>query len=110
MNYTQEQFDKLPAWAKSVIRTLETDVKTLRDNSHNMYPGSNVVVVDMLEEMPLKPNARIRFYLAKHGRFNRPSYIDVSIDRKDGVELDIRSDGVLCITPHATNAIKVTDA
>lgn len=110
MNYTQEQFDKLPVWAKSVIRMLETDVKTLRDNSHNLYPGSNVVVVDMLEEIPLKPNARIRFYMATRGPYGRKSYIDISIDRETGTELDIRSANKLSIAPCAANAIKVTDA
>lgn len=108
MNYTEEQFDKLPKWAKSEIKRLEVYTKTLsqRINEFSGKAETNTFLREGLGEMPLQNNANIEFRTGKNNMNKVSVYV-----RQDG-NIDINAYSHLgqdmFIMPRASNSFYIT--
>lgn len=108
MNYTEEQFDKLPKWAQSEIKRLEMYTKTLsqRINEFSGKAETNTFLKEGLSEMPLQNNADIEFRTGK----NNMNKVTVRV-RHDGdidVNTDSRPGQTMFIMPRASNSFYIT--
>jgi hypothetical protein len=104
MDYTKEQLEKLPKWAKSEIKRLQGLTQTLnqRLSEFNGKAETNTYLVEGLNKMPLMNNAQIEFATGK----NQLNKVTVYV-RSNGL-IDINSDSrlgeELVILPRAANS------
>lgn len=103
MNYSKEQFEKLPKWAQSEILRLEMNKRELEEKI-KQFSGeteTNTFIMDGLDEMPLPKNSCVRF---KVGPNNSNS---VSVYIRHNGEIDFNSDSrigqSMVILPRAAN-------
>lgn len=107
MNYTQEQFDKLPKWAQSEIRRLQSDADYL-DRRLKEFSGeasTNTFILDMLDKMPIQKNANVQFRTGE----NMQNRIEVRIKGENEIYVNADS-GVghkMAIAPDASNAFTI---
>jgi hypothetical protein len=108
MDYTKEQFEKLPKWAQSEITVLQNTNSSLIESVKQINGESetNVFIRRGLDNQPLPKNASIEF---KTGLRNCNS-VRVYV-RPDG-EIDINTDSRLghemVIRPRAANSFYIT--
>jgi hypothetical protein len=108
MNYTKEQFDKLPKWAQSEITTLKNNVFTL-NNKLSQYEGmseTNTYLREGMDKKPLPKNANVEFYADKT-QLNKAS-IYVRSNGMIDVNTDSRSGDEMVILPRAANSFYIT--
>lgn len=108
MNYTKEQLGKLPKWAQSEIKQLETYKKSLEQRIMQ-FEGeaeTNTYIREGLSKMPIQNNAQIEFQTGDRKLNTVSVYV-----RKDG-NIDINSDSrlghTMVIMPRAANAFYIT--
>lgn len=90
MNYTEEQFNKLPRWAQNEINRLEHNIIHLVKKNDEIYGevSTNVFVQDLMEEPTLPKNSIVNFYADE----NNQNRVTVSI--KNG-KLQINGDSAI---------------
>lgn len=107
MNYTQEQLNKLPKWAKQEIERLTSANKSLESKMAqlNGTEDTNTFICEGMDKSPLPMNASIQFFLGE----KQKNKIDVYI-RKDGT-LDIHGDSPvkqeLVVMPRSANSMQL---
>lgn len=108
MNYTNEQFEKLPKWARYEINRLERLTKNLNEklSEFNGESKTNTYLVDGLEKTPLTNNAQIEFTTGQNNMNRVSVYV-----RQDG-KIDLNADSHLghdlVIMPRAANSFYLT--
>lgn len=107
MNYTQEQFDKLPKWAQSELNQLNNSVKILKSKL-DVFEGkveTNTSIRDGLNRSFLPNNTVVDFKTGK----NLLNTVSVYV-RSNG-QIDINTDSRLSedmvILPRAANSFYV---
>jgi len=103
----QEQFDKLPKWAKEEIRRLEYRIGTLEKQcefyEQNYKQKTNTSFVfpsDFLDKKQYLPERTMVYFEFENGRRVR-----VMLLKRNGIEvLDLNGDDSLLITPQASNS------
>ena len=108
MDYTKEQFEKLPKWAQSELQRLQKLAKTLSKSlsEFNGESETNTYLIDGLEEKPLVNNAVIQFCTGPN-KLNRVT-IRVLHDGAIDVNSDSRISQELAILPRAANSCYLT--
>jgi len=107
MNYTQEQFDKLPKWAQSEIKVLLQNVKDLSEklSQVNGVSETNTFLHDMLDRQPLPKNSVIRFHLGERNL----NHVSVYVNRHGVIDIngDSRIGKKMVLIPQAANAFYI---
>lgn len=107
MQYTEEQFNKLPKWAQSEIRVLKMDNSELKTRL-NEYEGvdpTNTYISEGLSSSFLPNNANIEFKMGdkqEHTvrvRVNKYGLVDVNTDSRSGKDM--------VILPRAANSFYI---
>ena len=103
MNYTPQQFDRLPKWAQNEIKKLQfrCDDQQKEMAQLNGDEETNTYQSVGLEKRPLPNNARIVFVTDEETSF------EVHVERG---ELYVRESGCvkkMAITPHVSNVIYI---
>ena len=108
MTYTKEQFEKLPKWAQSEIKSLERYKMSLEQRLSE-YKGeakTNTYIIEGLEKIPIQNNAQIEFQTGE-GNNNKVNVYT----RKDGsidVNTDSRIGHTMVVIPRAANSFYIT--
>lgn len=108
MDYTNEQFDKLPKWAQREIRSLEEQRKSLQQRLMQFEGKSetNTYIREGLDRIPIQNNAQVEFKTGDKQANTVSVYV-----RKDG-DIDINSDSrlgqTMVIMPRAANSFYIT--
>jgi hypothetical protein len=78
MNYTQEQFDRLPKWAQSEINKLKNYTQSLeqRISQETGESETNTHLLVMREKYPMAKNSQIEFTLNDNN-----GSVEVRVDR-----------------------------
>ena len=105
MNYTKEQFEKLPKWAQSEITRLEANLKHFKEKAAQVSGESetNTHIVSGLDDTPLPKNSRVKFTNDKGSatiHLESDGTIDVHANSKYGHRL--------AIFPNVSNGISIT--
>lgn len=107
MEYTQEQFEKLPKWAKDKIKTLESHTLSIEKRLSEFEGKSetNTTIREGLDHIPLPKNAVVEFKTGKHNMNNVSVYCrhDGNID----VNTDSRLGHTMVIMPRAANSFYI---
>lgn len=102
MNYTEDQFDRLPKWAKTYINTLEMRNRELQDDINGLFenPDSNTRYdVTYQTQYNLPDGANILFRLESGDVYAR-------IDKRGFLGL-YANNGDLAILPRSANTANV---
>ena len=86
----QEQFEKLPKWAQSEIKRLQTLTQRLSEklSEFNGESETNTYLVENFEKKPLTNNAQIEFSIG-HNKMNK-------------VTVYVRSDGMIDVNAYSS--------
>lgn len=107
MNYTKEQFEKLPKWAQSEIKVLSQNIKDLSEKMNQLNGDSetNTYLNDMLDKQPLPKNSVIRFHLGEKNL----NHVSVYVNRYGVIDIngDSRLGKKMVIIPQAANAFYI---
>lgn len=104
MEYTSEQLEKLPKWAKSEIIRLSNNNTNLESKISEMLGNSdtNTFIIDGLYEKPLINNAIVKFKTNKNS-----ATVYVEKNGKIYVNTDSRTGKRMIILPIATNCFNI---
>lgn len=108
MEYTEEQFSKLPKWAQSEINRLKNNNKGLTEKleQFNGQGETNTYLVDGMDKKPLPKNSHIDFMMGERN-LNR-----VSVYVRSNGMVDINADSRLghdvVILPRAANSFYIS--
>jgi len=107
MTYTNEQFEKLPKWAKSEIKALENTKATLERKVREFFGEgeTNTYLCEGLDKHPMTNNAQVEFRTGQRQGNRITVYVrsDGSID----VNADSRIGQDAVILPRAANAFYI---
>jgi hypothetical protein len=108
MDYTKEQFEKLPKWAQSEINRLKNENKSIKEKNNQIEGNSetNTFLVEGLDLKPLPKNSCVDFKTGK----NNLNTVSVFI-RKNGT-IDVNTQSKLgqlpVIMPMAANSFHIS--
>jgi hypothetical protein len=105
MDYTLEQFGRLPKWAQAEIKRLTRCNKGLTDRLAELSgeKDTNTFVCDRLTYRPIENNARVEFRTGDDS-------VTVHIDREGMIDINANSwkGKRVAILPGYSNAFKIT--
>jgi len=102
MNYTEEQFNKLPKWAQSEIRVLEMRNRDLKETLQE-YEGkaeTNTYLITGMDKTPLPNNAHVEFHSGQ-------DVVSVYIQKDGTIDVNANGSGEMVILPRAANSFYI---
>jgi hypothetical protein len=108
LQYTKDQFQKLPKWAQEKISHLENNVHGLEAKLRNFAEQakeSNTCIIDGLDSLPLRNNTQVEF---KTGEGNSET-ATVYINRQGEIDVNTNSrrGKTMVIKPRASNSFYI---
>jgi hypothetical protein len=107
MDYTHEQFNKLPRWAQSEITRLTNDNMGLKSMLSEISGNSetNTYVSRGLDRRPIENNASVDFHVGP----DQCNMVSVTVDRHGSIDVNTgsRRGHTTVIMPRAANSFKI---
>ena len=106
MDYTQQQFEKLPKWAQYEINRLKNYTQSIEQQirQEQGQEDTNTFVVAILDKLPMAKNAQIQFHTPDNN-----GYVEVRVNSKGVIDIhgDSRMGKTMVIMPRASNSFYI---
>jgi ABC-type uncharacterized transport system fused permease/ATPase subunit len=106
MNYTQEQFDRLPKWAQLEINRLKNYTQSIEKQlrQEKGEEETNTFVRVVMDKYPMAKNAQIEFHTP-----DEKGFVEVRVNSHGKIDIqgDSRMGKTMVIMPRASNSFYI---